>query len=74
MPADGSFGGGANFFGGGSFEAAPWDYIERQMGKNTAASTCKDTKRIVEQDVIPVWGATACISLRTFLLIGRLRL
>jgi integrase len=32
------------------------DYLGRQVKKNTAASTYKETARVFERDVIPVWG------------------
>ena len=31
------------------------DYLERQVKKNTAASTYRETARIFKQDVIPLW-------------------
>jgi hypothetical protein len=32
------------------------EYLERQVRRNTAASTYRETARIIEQDVIPEWG------------------
>ena len=32
------------------------EYLERQVKRNTAESTFKETARILEQDVIPEWG------------------
>jgi integrase len=34
-------------------------YLEEQVKRNTAASTYRETARIIEQDVIPEWGKRA---------------
>jgi integrase len=38
------------------FESFAREYLERQVKRNTAASTYRETARIIEQDVIPEWG------------------
>lgn len=38
------------------FASVAREYLERQVKRNTAASTYRETARIMEQDVIPVWG------------------
>jgi integrase len=38
------------------FASVAREYLERQVKRNTAASTYRETARILEQDVIPVWG------------------
>jgi integrase len=38
------------------FASVAREYLERQVKKNTAASTYKETARIIETDVIPEWG------------------
>jgi integrase len=38
------------------FASVAREYLERQVKKNTAASTYKETARILEMDVIPEWG------------------
>jgi integrase len=38
------------------FASVAREYVERQVKRNTAASTYRETARIIEQDVIPVWG------------------
>jgi integrase len=38
------------------FASVAREYLERQVKKNTAASTYKETARILETDVIPEWG------------------
>jgi integrase len=38
------------------FASVAREYLERQVKKNTAASTYKETARIIEIDVIPEWG------------------
>jgi integrase len=38
------------------FASVAREYLERQVKKNTAASTYKETARILEKDVIPEWG------------------
>jgi integrase len=39
-----------------SFAAVARRYLKQQVEKNTAASTYRETARIIDQDVIPVWG------------------
>jgi integrase len=39
-----------------TFAAVARRYLKQQVEKNTAASTYRETMRIIEQDVIPVWG------------------
>src|SRR5271165_4477762 len=39
-----------------TFAAVARRYLKQQVEKNTAASTFRETMRIIEQDVIPVWG------------------
>jgi integrase len=39
-----------------SFAAVARRYLKQQVEKNTAASTYRETARIMDQDVIPVWG------------------
>ena len=38
------------------FTSVAYEYLERQVKRNTAASTYRETARIMEQDVIPEWG------------------
>ena len=38
------------------FASVAREYLERQVKRNTAASTYRETARIIEQDVIPEWG------------------
>jgi integrase len=38
------------------FESFAREYLERQVKRNTAASTYRETARIIERDVIPEWG------------------
>jgi integrase len=38
------------------FASVAREYLERQVKKNTADSTYKETARILEKDVIPEWG------------------
>jgi integrase len=38
------------------FASVAREYLDRQVKRNTAASTFKETARIFEQDVIPDWG------------------
>jgi integrase len=38
------------------FATVAREYLERQVRRNTAESTYKETRRILEQDVIPEWG------------------
>lgn len=38
------------------FAAVAREYLERQVRRNTAASTYRETARIIEQDVIPEWS------------------
>jgi integrase len=38
------------------FASVAREYLERQVKRNTAESTFKETTRILEQDVIPEWG------------------
>jgi integrase len=38
------------------FASVAREYLERQVRRNTAASTYRETARIIEQDVIPEWG------------------
>jgi integrase len=38
------------------FTSVAHEYLERQVKRNTAASTYRETARIMEQDVIPEWG------------------
>jgi integrase len=38
------------------FASIAREYLEREVKKNTAASTYKETARILEKDVIPEWG------------------
>jgi integrase len=38
------------------FESFAREYLERQVKRNTAASTYRETARIIDQDVIPEWG------------------
>ena len=38
------------------FASVAREYLERQVKRNTAASTYRETMRIIEQDVIPEWG------------------
>jgi integrase len=38
------------------FASVAREYLERQVKRNTAASTYRETARIMEQDVIPEWG------------------
>lgn len=38
------------------FASVAREYLERQVKRNTAESTFKETARILEQDVIPEWG------------------
>jgi integrase len=40
-----------------SFAALARRYLKQQVEKNTAASTYRETARIIDQDVIPLWGA-----------------
>ena len=39
-----------------TFAAVARRYLKQQVEKNTAASTFRETRRIIDQDVIPVWG------------------
>jgi integrase len=39
-----------------SFAAVARRYLKQQVEKNTAASTYRETARIIDQDVTPVWG------------------
>ena len=45
--------------GSDHFELVARQYLERQVKKNSAASTYKETARIFETDVIPIWGRRA---------------
>ena len=38
------------------FASVAREYLQRQVKRNTAESTFKETARILEQDVIPEWG------------------
>jgi integrase len=38
------------------FGSVAREYLDRQVKRNTAASTYRETARIIEQDVIPEWG------------------
>ena len=38
------------------FASVAREYLERQVKRNTAESTFKETARILEQDIIPEWG------------------
>jgi integrase len=38
------------------FASVAREYLERQVKRNTAASTYRETARIIDQDVIPKWG------------------
>ena len=38
------------------FASVAREYLDRQVRRNTAASTYRETARIIEQDVIPEWG------------------
>ena len=38
------------------FATVAREYLERQVKRNTARSTYRETARIIEQDVIPEWG------------------
>ena len=38
------------------FASVAREYLERQVKRNTAESTFKETARIIEQDIIPEWG------------------
>ena len=38
------------------FASIAREYLKRQVRRNTAASTYRETARIIEQDVIPEWG------------------
>ena len=38
------------------FASVAREYLERQVKRNTAASTYRETARILEMDVIPEWG------------------
>jgi integrase len=44
---------------GDSVEAVATDYLERYVRKNTRESTHRETKRIFDVDVLPVWGHRA---------------
>jgi integrase len=39
-----------------SFAAAAEAYLAKHVKKNTRASTCRETKRIFDVDLIPAWG------------------
>lgn len=45
------------------FASVAREYLERQVKRNTAASTYRETARIVEQDVIPQWGKRSIASI-----------
>jgi integrase len=38
------------------FASVAREYLERQVKRNTASSTYRETARIIDQDVIPEWG------------------
>ena len=38
------------------FASVAREYLERQVKRNTAASTYRETARIIDQDIIPEWG------------------
>jgi len=38
------------------FASVAREYLERQVRRNTAASTYRETARVIDQDVIPEWG------------------
>jgi integrase len=38
------------------FASVAREYLERQVKRNTAGSTYRETARIIDQDVIPEWG------------------
>ncbi len=38
------------------FASLAREYLDRQVKRNTAASTYRETARIIDQDVIPEWG------------------
>jgi integrase len=39
-----------------SFSAVAYDYLERHLAKNNAASTYQEAKRDLEHDALPKWG------------------
>jgi len=46
-----------------TFEAVARDYLARYVEENTAASTYRETTRILERDVIPAWRGRAIASI-----------
>jgi integrase len=42
--------------GADSFSAVAYDYLDRHLAKNNAASTYREAKRDLEHDALPKWG------------------
>jgi integrase len=45
------------------FASVAREYLERQVKRNTAGSTYRETARIIDQDVIPEWGKRSIASI-----------